>query len=80
LKRYGNLDSLNSQHSTFNASGPNRGFVPDFRKARLFVINQLGGFVFEKLSALSHQEGSQTVESSRSNSQEQAGHPNFLDL
>jgi len=27
---------------------PNGGFVPGFRKARSFVINQLGGFVFQK--------------------------------
>jgi hypothetical protein len=30
-----------------------RGFVPDAGKVRCFVINQIGGFVFEK--ALSYQ-------------------------
>jgi len=45
---------------TYQLSGPdkppNGGFVPDFRKSRSFVINQIGGFVFEKkLSAISFQ-------------------------
>jgi len=40
---------------------PNGGFVPDSGKARSFVINQLGGFVFQKalsfqLSAVSYQQ------------------------
>jgi len=34
-------------------SPPNGGFVPGFSRARSFVFNQLGGFVFEK--ALSFQ-------------------------
>src|SRR5208282_4875385 len=40
-------------------SGPphpqNGGFVPRSLKGRSFVINQIGGFVFQKLSALSPQ-------------------------
>jgi len=33
---------------------PNGGFVPDFGTRRSFVINEIGGFVFEKLSGFSH--------------------------
>ena|SRR5208282_1875204 len=39
-------------------SMPNGGFVPNFGRGRSFVINQIGGFVFQKssrLSAVSHQ-------------------------
>jgi len=32
----------------------NRGFVPDSADVQSFVINQIGGFVFQKLSVLSH--------------------------
>jgi len=32
----------------------NGGFVPDSRNARSFIINQIGGFVLQKLSAHGH--------------------------
>jgi len=39
---------------TVYGPSPNGGFVPT-AKGRSFVIKQIGGFVFEKLSALSLQ-------------------------
>src|SRR5208282_3891738 len=48
------------QHSTFDSSpAPNGGFVPDSAKRRSFLINQLGGFVFQKVSAFSRQPSDQ---------------------
>jgi len=37
---------------TVYGPSPNGGFVPDTAKGRSFVIKQIGGFVFEKLSAV----------------------------
>jgi len=45
-------DFFNLKPSTFNSSSPNGGFVPDFAKGRSFVINQIGGFVFQEFSVL----------------------------
>jgi len=41
----------------FNSTSwpPNGGFVPIFSKSRPFVINQLGGFVFQRALSFSHQ-------------------------
>ncbi len=49
------------QPSTFNSSSPNGGFVPHFRRARSFVIMQIGGFVFQK--ALSFQPSADQMKS-----------------
>jgi len=50
------MRSAGGEPPTANCTpAPNGGFVPVFRKVRSFVINQIGGFVFEKLLALSSQ-------------------------
>jgi len=42
-------EPFNLRPSTFNSSSaPNGGFVPDSAKGRSFVINQIGGFVFQE--------------------------------
>jgi len=49
------MPSAGGEPPTSNCTpAPNGGFVPDFGNRRSFVINEIGGFVFEKLSGFSH--------------------------
>jgi len=57
------LDSSTFDIRHFNSSlPPNGGFVPDLDEGQSFVIKQIGGFVFQKFSAIRYQQGNRTFE------------------